>query len=243
MNTEEFQQNKRFFIFDWLISLQRATTNHEKLILYIFIGILIAIVYILSMLVIKQYIQRRNLFKKFNKLDMHEYDSSHKKIYCNTQSPVKTNLEKSNINTSDTNISVTKSPKKEKNKNIQRIGDKKSNKISKSSSNIYMPNEQSSEQEIRTPMLSNYDKLSNNSFINQHNGLNLSHANLHNNNYNNQVNEQENFDQFDGFKLITRNGSTKIVNGQNDDISEYEIPIIRYNDRPSLNQYTNNFIN
>lgn len=182
------------------------------------------------MLVIKQYIQRRNLFKKANKHDMQDYDSNHKKIY--KQSPVTTTLEKS----SSGNLS-------EKKKNNQRINDKKIHQISKSSSNIYMPtNEQSSEQEIRTPMLSNYDKLSNSSFINPHNGLNLSHANLYSN-FNNQNNEQDNFEQFDGFKLITRNGSTKIVNGQNDDISEYEIPIIRYSDRPALNQYSNNFMN
>jgi hypothetical protein len=69
------------------------------------------------------------------------------------------------------------------------------------------------------------------------------------NNYTEQSNYQQNqqqqhhfddyeLDNFENFKLITKNGSTKIVNGINDNISEYEIPIIRYNDR-IMQQYTN----
>jgi len=122
-----------------------------------------------------------------------------------------------------------------------------SSRISKSSSNIY--NDTSADVTTRmTPIQlipynnnkSNYEKLNNNfnpNFVNPRSAFtsHLSQTNLHNYNQN----DLDRFDNFEGFKLITRNGSTKIVNGQDDNISEYEIPIIRYNDRSMQQQYIN----
>lgn len=82
--------------------------------------------------------------------------------------------------------------------------------------------------------------------IQQQHHSNYDQMNFNNLNYNNNPNKPNQFQDmnydldtsnFENFKLITKNGNTKIVNGTNDDISEYEIPIIRYNDR-LMQQYS-----
>lgn len=245
MQSDDLKQSKKFFVLDWFISLKEAAGNHEKIFLYTFIGMLIAIVYILSMLVIKQYIQRRNLYRKLAKPDLHEYDTQAKppKIITTPSSKPPANGKLANqsnksIKTSRqgsvSNLSQ-KSPRDGPPNNKQR-----NSRISKSSTNIYSDSSADSQQ----PMLPNqnyqksqYERLNNNfnpNFQQSNSIVNQSHSNLY------DYSNGNNFDNFEGFKLITRNGSTKIVNGQNDDISEYEIPIIRYNDRSIMQQYTNN---
>lgn len=252
MENDSPKKTDRFFLIDWLISIQRASANREKLFLYIFIGVLIAIIYILSMLVIKQYIQRRNLYRKVNKPDLHEYDQPTKKQPLTQQKlqksekPPKSSKSSRSMksNTANSTISLNQ-PKAKKNNDRDRNSPPSkiatnSSRISKSSNNIYT--ESSSDMPTsQTPMINtNYERLNNHfnpnfaSNINANSFVNHSHSNLCN--YNNDL---EQYDKFEGFKLITRNGSTKIVNGQNDDISEYEIPIIRYNDRSMQQQYMN----
>lgn len=245
MQTEDLKQSKRFFVIDWLISLKHASANNEKLFLYIFIGILIAIVYILSMLVIKQYIQRRNMYRKLTKPDIHEYEKFTKNLESKSK-PSTANLNKTSIKVkSSANNLNTKSPKLEKKANSRPIENykHKNSRISKSSTNIYTETAGDSnvpmlqQQNNHQPHQSQYERLNNNFNPNFHQSnsfANQSHSNLYDSANNN------NFDNFEGFKLITRNGSTKIVNGNNDDISEYEIPIIRYNDRSMMQQYSNN---
>ena len=266
MDSDNLKQDKKFFIFDWFIALQQATgtfffcffncenlikkclllvlliENHEKLILYVCCGVLFALVYILSMLVIKQYIQRRNLYKKLKKLDIHEYQPLPTRI--ESQSKSTSNL-KLNKNKSSTISAATNN----NNGSIASPKIKKSGRVSKSSTNLYNQTDSSSS--------GNYEKYSKNNFNNQindsfgNNNANgfakLSHSNLYNYNNNNNNNNNDlnnNFDDnFEGFKLITRNGSTKIVNGTNDDISEYEIPIIRYNERSVMQQYSSHMDN
>ena len=266
MDSDNLKQDKKFFIFDWFIALQQATgkhlkkklncekfmqkclfaassiANHEKLILYVCCGVLFALVYILSMLVIKQYIQRRNLYKKLKKLDIHEYQPLPARIESQTKSTSNLKLNKNKSST------ITAAPNNNNNNNNASPKIKKSGRVSKSSTNLYNQTDSSSS--------GNYDKYSKNNFNNQindtfgnsnNNNANgfakLSHNNLYNyNNNNNEINN--NFDEnFEGFKLITRNGSTKIVNGTNDDISEYEIPIIRYNERSLMQQYSSHMDN
>lgn len=246
MQSDDLKQSKRFFVIDWLISLKLAAGNREKIFLYSFIGMLIALVYILSMLVIKQYIQRRNLYRKLSKPDIHEYESQSKstktlKTTTKPQLQAKKNENSSNQTKtnkipggSSSNLSH-KLPKE-----VQNNKPRNSSRISKSSTNIYSDSSADSQQ----PMLPNnqqqssqYERLNNHFNQNFHNSnsfANHSHSNLY------DYANTNNFDNYEGFKLITRNGSTKIVNGQNDDISEYEIPIIRYNDRSMIQQYSNN---
>lgn len=267
MENEDLKQNKRFFIIDWLISLQVASANHEKLFLYTFIGALIAVVYILSMLVIKQYIQRRNMYRKLNKPDIHEYDEAPNKKNVSDkppQTPINKTSQNNSTKSSGNKIRTTRASSivslnqaKQQNPSTTKTPDPKavpptilkasSSRISKSSNNINNDghNGPNNGPNGHNNNKSNYEKLNNNfnpNFVNNNmtnSFTNHSHANLYN--YNNGHNQQDldQFDNFEGFKLITRNGSTKIVNGQNDDISEYEIPIIRYNDRSMQQQYLN----
>ncbi len=258
---------KIFFIINCL-----CIANHEKLFLYILIGVLIAIVYILSMLVIKQYIHRRNIYRKIARPDLHEYEQPQQKLPSTNKTTrqvenlppapeIKTTLHSgksiNNNKFAKTNSTVSLNHKATPTKNQNSSSSAKitqpslvtanSSRISKSSNNIF--NDTSADVTTHlTPIQliphnnqkSNYEKLNNNfnpNFVNSHSAFTNHHS--QSNLYNYNQNDLDRFDNFEGFKLITRNGSTKIVNGQNDDISEYEIPIIRYNDRSMQQQYMN----
>lgn len=239
--------------------------NNEKLFLYTLIGILIAVVYILSMHVIKQYIQRKNIYRKILKPDIHEYESSNSKkpLVDNKKPPTTPATSKASNLTKSTKVAHSTSNLSRKNSHHHKEQQEKattdqtngfkptkqSSRMSRSSTNLHSESLQDIGasipmlQQYAHPRPSNaYERLNNNFNPNFQQGssfvINQSHQNLYDYNNNNNNN---NFDNYDGFKLITRNGSTKIVNGQNDDISEYEIPIIRYNDRPTrMQQYWRN---
>lgn len=122
MENEDLKQSKRFFIIDWLISLKLSLENQERLFLYVFIGVLIAIVYILSMLVIKQYIQQKNMYKKLQKPDIHEYsEKSAFKQVPTKKSKNQENKDKKPLNTvnNDSNKPLINSNKNNANGKIQ----------------------------------------------------------------------------------------------------------------------------
>ena len=218
------------------------------------------------MLVIKQYIQRKNLYRQTLKPDIHEYNEIKKPLESSNQKqPATPASSKASNQTKSTKVSHTlkdfthkKNKEKESTSAVEANNNnklaKQANRMSKSSTNLYSDaladNTGSTIPMLREqyahPRPSNaYERLNNNFNPNfAHNSsfvINQSQSNLYDYNagFNpNNNNNNNNFDNYDGFKLVTRNGSTKIVNGQNDDISEYEIPIIRYNDRPTrMQQY------
>ncbi len=182
--------------------------NLEKLLLYISLGVLLSIIYILSILAIKQCLQRRNLLRKIETL--HEFEEAHD--FDNAVVPNRILSQKAaQAAAHDTN-------------NTSLIIDQNLN-------NYEIEKQLMNANNYHTL---NYNKNSNNN-LHHHNSNNInSHTLRASNQFQDMHNELENFENF---KLITRNGSTKIVNGTNDDISEYEIPIIRYNDRV-MQQYS-----
>ena len=160
--------------------------NVEKLILYISIGVLLSIIYILSILAIKQCLQRRNLLKRIDSL--HEAEEA---------------LE------FDNSI-VPNRVKQQQQQQLEQI-------------------EQANLMQQQQNQVPTYDNHQNYIY-----NTNKKKANIIEPNYDLDTSN------FENFKLITKNGSTKIVNGTSDNLSEYEIPIIRYNDR-MMQQYSNNY--
>ena len=192
---------------------QKDQINLEKLLLYISLGVLLSIIYILSILAIKQCLQRRNLLRKIETL--HEFEEAHD--FDNAVVPNRILSHKAaQAATHDTNTT----------------------------SLIIDQNLNNYENEKQLMNANSYHTLNyNNNNNNHHHNYNHNHH-LNNNINSNTLRASNQFqdmhselDNFENFKLITRNGSTKIVNGTNDDISEYEIPIIRYNDRV-MQQYS-----
>jgi hypothetical protein len=224
--------------------------NLEKLILYTSVGVLLTLVALLFIALLKLNVNNRRYRKlasksplKANNLNVNNFvefetplvgskenNSTNYIIENELVSSSSSQLHLTNSSPSSGKMTSSATPSSTKSK-------RKSSKSSSNSSNKPSnSNNNKNIDKVRLVQINMNPNIKKNHQSNRDCDLAI-HDEIIDNDFEYSKNNQKSDNHFEGYKLITQ----KIMNNNyNDNISEYEIPIIRYNENSLLQQYATN---